>query len=124
MNVQPLVDRLRATASERRQFGADPGANVLDWAAQQLEQYVEQCAEEPLKLGQAAAESGYTPGHLGRLVLEGSIPNAGMKGSPRIRRRDLPRKPPPRPRRSDSDGPDLARKVLGAQGLVESRRGS
>ncbi len=47
-----------------------------------------------LSLPEAAARSGYTVEHLGRMVREGRIPNAGRKGSPRIRSADLPRKPP------------------------------
>ncbi len=46
-----------------------------------------------LSLPEAAGRSGYSVEHLGRLVREGRIPNAGRKGSPRIRAGDLPRKP-------------------------------
>jgi hypothetical protein len=44
-------------------------------------------------LTEAARESGYSVEYLGRLVRHGMIPNPGKKGSPRIRRCDLPRKP-------------------------------
>lgn len=50
-------------------------------------------AEEVLNLREAARESGFSADHLGQLVREGKIPNAGRARSPRIRRRDLPRKP-------------------------------
>lgn len=43
---------------------------------------------------QADRESGFSVGHLYRMVGTGQIPNAGRKGAPRIRRRDLPRRPP------------------------------
>lgn len=46
-----------------------------------------------LNLQQAATESGYSASHLGRLVNEGKIPNAGRKNAPLIRRSDLPVKP-------------------------------
>jgi hypothetical protein len=49
-------------------------------------------ADELLNLRQAARESGYSVDHLGRLVREGRISNAGRPRSPRVRRRDLPRK--------------------------------
>jgi hypothetical protein len=49
-------------------------------------------AAELLNLRQASAESGYSPDHLGRLVRDGKIPNAGRPNAPRIRRTDLPRK--------------------------------
>jgi hypothetical protein len=48
---------------------------------------------ELLTLAVAAARSGYSVDHLGRLLREGVIPNAGRPHSPRIRVRDLPRKP-------------------------------
>ena len=37
-------------------------------------------------------ESGYSADHLGRLVRDGKIPNAGRPGAPRIARSHLPRK--------------------------------
>jgi hypothetical protein len=47
-----------------------------------------------LSLPEAAARSGYTAEHLGRMVRDGRISNAGRRGAPRIRAADLPRKPP------------------------------
>jgi len=49
--------------------------------------------DTPLNLQQAAEESGYSADHLGRLVKDGEIPNAGRTKAPRILRKDLPRKP-------------------------------
>ena len=46
----------------------------------------------------AARESGYSADHLGRLVRDGRIPNAGRPGAPRIARSHLPRKAPAEPR--------------------------
>ncbi len=45
-----------------------------------------------LTLTEAAEESGFSADHLGRLVHDGKIPNAGRPGAPRISRRHLPRK--------------------------------
>jgi hypothetical protein len=60
-----------------------------------------------------AAEAGIPLLHLGRLVRDGVIPNAGRERSPRILRRDLPRKPkppdPPQLATGTSGGPSLAR---------------
>ena len=39
-----------------------------------------------------ARESGHSADHLGRLVRDGNIPNAGRSGAPRIARQHLPRK--------------------------------
>ena len=51
-------------------------------------------AQAVLSLPEAASRSGYTAEHLGRMVREGRISNAGRKGAPRILAADLPRKPP------------------------------
>lgn len=51
-------------------------------------------AQAVLSLPEAASRSGYSVEHLGRLVREGRLPNAGRRGAPRIRAADLPRKPP------------------------------
>ena len=49
-------------------------------------------AGDVLNLREAAEESGYSADHLGRLVREGKVPNAGRPNAPKIRRADLPRK--------------------------------
>ena len=48
--------------------------------------------DELLTLPQAAERSGISEEHLGRLVRDGKVPNAGRKGRPRIRVADLPRR--------------------------------
>ena len=48
--------------------------------------------ETTLNLTEAARESGYSTDHLGHLVRDGKIPNAGRPGAPRIAPRHLPRK--------------------------------
>ena len=45
---------------------------------------------EELTLQEAAKESGYGADHLGRLVRDGKIQNAGRRNAPRILRSDLP----------------------------------
>lgn len=47
---------------------------------------------EELTLTEAADRSGYSPGHLGRLVSQGTIPNAGRLHAPRVRAVDLPKR--------------------------------
>lgn len=88
-----LPDDWRAQAENLRKFGAEPQAIALTRAADELEAVLSRAADEQLTLEQAELESGYTRDHLRHLVASGEIPNAGRKGSPRIRRADLPRKP-------------------------------
>jgi hypothetical protein len=51
--------------------------------------------ERLLSLREAAVESGYHVDSLSRLVRQGRIPNAGRKHRPRVRPKDLPRRPKP-----------------------------
>jgi hypothetical protein len=46
--------------------------------------------EPSYNLTEAAALTGYTADHLGRLVRRGSIPNRGLPGRPRVRLSDCP----------------------------------
>lgn len=64
----------------------------MDGMAADLESALREMEQEALPLAEAAAESGYSGDHLGRLVREGVIPNAGRKHAPRICRSDLPRR--------------------------------
>ena len=73
-----------------------------------------------LTLREAAARSGYSTGHLGRLVRRGKIRNAGEPRAPRIRIADLPTRPSAvvaqlRPRKYDPD--------TDARSLVNRRKG-
>ena len=65
---------------------------ALESCAAQLEAALRERDETTLNLTEAARESGYSTDHLGRLVRDGKIPNAGRPGAPRIARRHLPRK--------------------------------
>ncbi len=81
-------------AEQQEKLGAPAQACTLRFCAGELERALEDHRGETLNLQQAAEESGYSADHLGRLVREGTIPNAGRHGAPRIARRDLPIKPP------------------------------
>ncbi len=93
MNLADLPDTWRALAESLRRFGADPQARTLEACADELTAKLQQRASELLTLHQAAAQSGYTADHIGLLVREGKIPNAGRKSKPLVRRSDLPLKP-------------------------------
>jgi len=71
---------------------APPAAEAFRRAAQELEASLRDELGELLTLDQAVSESGYSLDHLRHLVADGTIPNAGRKGAPRIRRADLPRR--------------------------------
>jgi hypothetical protein len=91
--IASLTARWRDEATLLRRRGAEAQAALLESCADDLEAANREADLEALTLQEAAQESGYSVDHLGRLVREGRIPNAGQGWGPRIRRCDLPRKP-------------------------------
>ena len=81
-----------------RQEGATFNARVdltavCEAVLQDIDSVLAHQESEVLTLGEAKRLGGYSNEYLGRLVRNGTIPNAGRSGSPRIRRADLPIKP-------------------------------
>ena len=74
-------------------------ARVWTLAAEELAQVFEARDAEALTLSEAARESGYSADHLGSLIRQQTIPNAGRSGAPRIRRADSPQRNAERPGR-------------------------
>lgn len=94
MTVTELPGRFRQTAEFlRRNAAAEQAAVAWEGAAAELEEALNQEANEALNLQQAAKESGYSVSALGKMVREGRVRNVGRPKAPRIRRADLPRKP-------------------------------
>ena len=93
MRISELSDEWRALAEQQRRLGAEPQARTLEYCADALWSVLRANDDELLSLQQAADESGYTVDHLGRLIRERKVPNAGRKARPLIRRSDLPAKP-------------------------------
>lgn len=88
-----LPPEWRTLANSFREHAEEPLARAYERCADQLESALAESAEEPLTLSEAAEQSGYSPDHLGRMVREGKIRNAGRPNAPRIARGDLPVKP-------------------------------
>ncbi len=105
-SVEGLPADWRKQAKSLRHYGGDTPAVAIERCADDLEATLAERDETTLSLVEAARESGYSRDHLGRLVRDGKIPNAGRPNAPRIARRHLPRKAPaevplaedPRPR--------------------------
>lgn len=68
------------------------GAALLHEVLHDYDAVVTGFEDETLTLANASRESGYSADHLGLLIRQGKIPNAGRPNAPRLRRRDLPRK--------------------------------
>src|SRR5689334_14174624 len=89
-----LADAWDAKAATLRQYGAEPQAVALERAASELRTALQAAEDEALTIDQAAQESSYSPDHIRHLLADGTLPNAGRRGAPRVLRRDLPRKAP------------------------------
>lgn len=92
MTPRDLATRWREDAERLAAYGDDRVAGVIRRLAGDLEAALRDVDDEPLTLAQAARESGYSPDRLRHMVAAGQVPNAGRKGSPRLRRGDLPKK--------------------------------
>ena len=116
MTPLDLASDWRSKAAEWRTLAAEGQAATLEACATELEEWWRIREAEPLTLQEAAVESGYSYDYLQHMV-GGVIPNMGEKGSPRVRRSDLPRKPgrghTPRPVEQDLADERMARELSG-----------
>jgi hypothetical protein len=88
-----LTGLWRDRAQLFRAHGAHAQAATLEGVAAELDHSLYATEHEPLTLAAAADESGYSISQLRRMIREGTLPNAGNVGAPRVVRMNLPRKP-------------------------------
>jgi hypothetical protein len=112
MNPHDLPNAWRTRAKEMRELGADAQACTLEYCAGELEQAQREWGLQELTLQEAAEACGFSYSTLQKMVASEDLPNVGEKGSPRVRRGDLPRKATKQDPLSDADGPDLAGELL------------
>jgi hypothetical protein len=94
MSPEDFVAKWSAEAQAMHQRGAlVNGAALLGEILQDFQAATGEYWDQPLTLADASHESGYSVDHLGLLIRQGTLPNAGRPHAPRIRRRELPRKP-------------------------------
>ena len=103
MTVAELLEQWERDAATLRRRGATVQGDTLAQCCEELRIARRAELEELLTLTQVAQLSGYSKDYLRELLYTGTIPNAGRKNAPRIRRRDVPRKAPP----MKVKGPDL-----------------
>ncbi len=84
-----LVESWREEAALFRRRGLNQAADVAESYAADLEAAVREYGLAMLTLTEAAAESGLKYDTIQGKVASGEIPNAGRRGSPRVRRCDL-----------------------------------
>ena len=110
----------RQQAKALRRYGGETPATAIERCADDLEATLVERDETTFSLVEAARESGYSADHLGRLVRDGKIPNAGRPGAPGIALKDLPRKALPpaeppladKPRRRDVSNAQIVQSII------------
>lgn len=91
--IRELVENWREKAESFRAYEADQLAAACERHADQLEAAAAARRLDTVTLEEASRIGGYSYSHLQHLVAEETIPNVGSKGSPRIRRGNVPVKP-------------------------------
>lgn len=90
-SLSDLVTEWQARAANLRRWGAgEPCASAYELAATELQSALCELGDDLLSLREAALVSGYSVDHLGRLIRQGKLANAGRPNAPRVRRGDLP----------------------------------
>ena len=93
MKNTELLARWRARRADFARYGSlVDGSKLCDDFLSDLAATLTAQDQETVTLSEAARRSGYTREHLGRLMAQGKIPNAGRSNAPRIRECDLPQK--------------------------------
>ena len=93
-SLEALAARWKSEADTVEQrYGDGTTAKLLRTLAAELTETLREEADELLTLAEAADASGYASDTLRHRLSNGSIPNAGVSGKPRVRRGDLPTKP-------------------------------
>lgn len=106
MNISERIKGWRQDAAIMRRWGAEDAALVLERAAADLEEEMQRTAAavlihpaaaedlpELVEMRAAVALSGYTRGHLRRMIVNKTLTNYGTEARPLLRAAELPRKP-------------------------------
>ena len=91
--MHDLVARWRSEAETVERCGHESTGKLIRRLAVEVDEALRDDQHETLTLAEAALESSYSTEHLRKMVASGTIPNAGEKGRPRIRRSDLLTRP-------------------------------
>lgn len=83
----------REHAQLLRKYGAEQQAAVLEHCADQMEAEETRLASIRISLDEAVEVTGFTRGHLRRLIKDGKLTNLGNEENPEFLFSELPRKP-------------------------------
>jgi hypothetical protein len=93
MTISERIQTWRQDAAVLRRYGAVRAAQMVERLAAELESDARTPAGELVDLAGAVALSGFTRGHLRRLVRDEKLRNLGSETAPMFRASELPRKP-------------------------------
>ena len=110
VTVVDLAHEWREEAQQLRRRGLDREAEMVESFADDLEARINAEAVATMSISEGAETSGYSESALYDMVQSGRVQNMGTSGRIRVRKTDLPKKPPPRPQK-DRTEPDLVRGV-------------
>ena len=91
--IGPLLSSWKDEVRLYRRRGHDGHARFLQSLIEEAEAFIDDHDSATFNLSEGAEASGYSASHLGWLIREGRIPNAGRPNAPRIASKDLPLKP-------------------------------
>ncbi len=109
--LRAVADRWREEAAVYERDGVLGHAAVLRRLASELEAVLAEWWVEPLGIEEAADEVGCAYEAMAKRIRRGSLPNAGEKGRPLVRRCDLFGGNGPK-RKSDPASLDMANEIL------------
>ena len=98
LSVAELLEKWEAEAVTMERYADVRGAAVCRLHVAELRDAIGVEQDQVLTLAEAALEGGYPEDHIRHMIGDGRLRNAGVKGAPRIRRADVPRRPNGRPR--------------------------
>jgi hypothetical protein len=89
-----LLSRWTADEELLREYGANEAADAVRHCRHDLDAWWRERLLDKLTIAEAADYSGHAYDTIQRKLASGEIQNVGRKGSPKVRRCDLPCKPP------------------------------
>ena len=113
--LSALVAQMRDEAALFRHRGLEQEAVFAESYADDWAVALKEWELEELTLEEAVEESRYSYSSLQQRVARGELRNVGKKGSPRIRRCDLPMKGGSWISHQEGGGPDIAEEILTAR---------
>ncbi|HET6230472.1 MAG TPA: hypothetical protein VFE05_10425 [Longimicrobiaceae bacterium] len=93
LSIPERIQAWREAAAVLRCYGHDHTADVVERMAAELEADTRTTEAARIGMAEAVERTGYTRGHLRRLIRDGKLRNVGSEEEPLLLPSELPRKP-------------------------------